>query len=483
MIVTSLRQALFVSLVSVGLYAGMINELAPQLMVDEPLLLEAFLRVDTTSTPGIEALHLGKHYKSLKEQDERKYRFPSVQDRVKFYMGSWYLPPCDDNRQSMAAYRRLDNGEVVIREIASSSVKKPRIFVMPPRAETNRAFVIDPDTLHRRCERKYCGDTLMYVVPAMRRTQSSTPVVCFYSDAHETQGYPNVELQGLKSWLQIPLLKKFRLSFGGLEAVQQITEGECVDGQRPYPPTELTVPGVTRYQDIITRVGSIRHYDPLPHITAHDVPWSEKKDGASFRGTLTGERNDFETSDKARAKMTDMERCMNLPRCRLAYQTTNSTIVDAKLSDTYRKVPNVLNGRILVGASMGYKESQSYKGIIMIEGNDISTGLKWALYSNSVVLIPKPTKSSWMMEELLEPWVHYIPLKDDLSDVEEMTQWMLDNDEEAQRIAYQGSLWIKDLLFHPVAERQEEEIQDEMMRRLGAHFYEDETLRVPHNKK
>jgi hypothetical protein len=46
-----------------------------------------------------------------------------------------------------------------------------------------------------------------------------------------------------------------------------------------------------------------------------------------------------------------------------------------------------------------------YKGIIMIEGNDVASGLKWALLSQSVVLMPPPKHTSWAMEELLEPWI------------------------------------------------------------------------------
>jgi len=39
------------------------------------------------------------------------------------------------------------------------------------------------------------------------------------------------------------------------------------------------------------------------------------------------------------------------------------------------------------------------------------------------------------MEEILEPWIHYISLKSGLSDVEEKMKWIEDNDQEAQKIA------------------------------------------------
>lgn len=125
---------------------------------------------------------------------------------------------------------------------------------------------------------------------------------------------------------------------------------------------------------------------------------------------------------------------------------------------------------------MSYSSMLEYKALIMLEGNDVSTGLKWALYSQSVVMMPKPTRSSWAMEELLEPWVHYIPLKDDLTDVTEKVQWMIAHDSEAEEIAKRASLWMKDLVLHPDSQHDDELINEEMIRRYGAHFLWDDTL-------
>ena len=80
------------------------------------------------------------------------------------------------------------------------------------------------------------------------------------------------------------------------------------------------------------------------------------------------------------------------------------------------------------------------------------------------------------MEDILQPWVHYIPLNQDLSDVEEKMQWVMDHDDEARRIAEKGSLWVKDLLYHPDSEKDEEHIFEEIVRRYRAHFVESESL-------
>jgi Glycosyl transferase family 90 len=130
----------------------------------------------------------------------------------------------------------------------------------------------------------------------------------------------------------------------------------------------------------------------------------------------------------------------------------------------------------LVGPHLSYTDPLQYKALIMLEGNDISSGLKWALYSNSVVLMQRVTCTSWAMEELLEPRVRYIPFADDLCDVEEKVQWELDHDEKAQQIAHSGSLWISDLVYHP----DEERIIDESIHRYKQHFVLNPTLHENH---
>jgi Glycosyl transferase family 90 len=86
------------------------------------------------------------------------------------------------------------------------------------------------------------------------------------------------------------------------------------------------------------------------------------------------------------------------------------------------------------------------------------------------------TYTSWAMEELLEPWMHYIPLNEDLSDVEEKMQWIIDNDDEAAKIAHRGTLWISDLIYHPDVGREDDKIFDETFRRYKTHFLENVNL-------
>lgn len=91
-------------------------------------------------------------------------------------------------------------------------------------------------------------------------------------------------------------------------------------------------------------------------------------------------------------------------------------------------------------------------------------------YSKSVVLMPPPMHSTWLMEELLEPWVHYIPLNNTKSSAEQMVRWVIDHDEMAQRIAERASLFIYDLILHQDATEDDENVRQKIIQRYKSHW-------------
>jgi hypothetical protein len=210
----------------------------------------------------------------------------------------------------------------------------------------------------------------------------------------------------------------------------------------------------------------------LAYVQNNDTLWSLKINKAVFRGALTGLQPILAKKEKGK---TVFDNCMLSQRCRLVFQHYKSTLVDARLTPPVPPaalgfINKTVNGVSLFEKRFTMQQMLQYKAIIILEGNDVASGLKWALLSNSVVMMQSPMFTSWAMEEMLEPWVHYIPLNRDLSNVEENMRWVLDNDKQAQRIAERGSLWIQDLVFHPDASIDDQWIQEEILRRYLAHF-------------
>jgi len=204
-------------------------------------------------------------------------------------------------------------------------------------------------------------------------------------------------------------------------------------------------------------------------VRTYDIPWENKENKAVWRGAPTGYLEDnYSEFNKL---------CESLPRCRLAQNYFNSSILDVGLKNfgPFKRQYKIPNHLFKPGMSM---EAQlKYKAIIIIEGNDVATGLKWALYSRSVVLMPIPERMSYAMEEWLEPWVHYVPIKmrrDEaglVPDVEEKLQWVLDNDEEARKIAERATLFIHDLLFDSEYSEKENTMVKEMIMERYFNFF------------
>jgi hypothetical protein len=74
------------------------------------------------------------------------------------------------------------------------------------------------------------------------------------------------------------------------------------------------------------------------------------------------------------------------------------------------------------------------KFIFCPEGNDVATNLKWAMSSNSLCFMPKPTCETWFMEGILEAGIHYVEVAKDGSDLEEKIKYYISHTDEALSI-------------------------------------------------
>jgi Glycosyl transferase family 90 len=389
----------------------------------------------------------------------RRERFPSVEERIKLYASNWYHPPCTSAQQ----YRWRQSGhsliisnftfdvdvipdqvfyltEDIIRDCARDMVENETLPVLPTSSHIQ----------FRQNMRMYCVDSMEMIelMDHHLNIRGNVPLLIHFGDSKTSHNYGLFEL---------PHFKKFRSGAVSSNALDTAV-ASCKN-----KPLE-TVHSSDIRQPIVWKLATHRHYRQLPDVFRSDTAWDDKVNKAIFRGQLTGARDGYEKHEE------DLANCQRMRRCRLVLDMHNNEYVDAKLTTTRARLPDVLNGVPLVGNTITVREMMRYKGIIMLEGNDVASGLKWALLSQSVVLMPTPRHTSWCMEELLEPWVHYIPLKDDASDAAEKMKWLLDNEEEARRIAQRGTLWMEDLIFHPDAAREDRLIKEELLRRYFAHF-------------
>ena len=82
--------------------------------------------------------------------------------------------------------------------------------------------------------------------------------------------------------------------------------------------------------------------------------------------------------------------------------------------------------------SMPQNEQQKYLGIFCIDGGGFANSLGWVLGSGSVPIVYSQYKMAFQME--LEPWVHYVPIAENFSDLYRNIDWIFKNPEKCEEI-------------------------------------------------
>lgn len=449
-------------------------------LVDNAIVqaIDMCLRIDPTERPTARhvAHFLSDALENIFELSGRSTRFPSIETRVKFYMSNWYSLPCEGFLNATNHYRFLSDQKLLIRDLQRKEQNVgQRIAEIDFHIGDDLTFVepgelMDFDFPHTG----YRTDIVNSMLPLLETSITDVPpILVQFGDRMSLHiaSAPKAET------FSVPYFRKCRPVLGDGE-IERITRHQCYGRQQRMRPASPFRAAPT-HEPIIWKLDSNRLLGPLQDLTQVDLPWHKKMDKAIFRGALTGHALQPSTNLRLQRHHvpTDRDYCYAIERCRLVLKTSNSSLVDALLTSLLGKPLNsTIDGIPLLDEKIGMRELLRYKVVIMLEGNDVSSGLRWALRSNSVVMMPPPTFTSWTMEELLQPWVHYIPLDPSFDNTESRMQWVLDHDAEAERIARQGSLWIKDLLEHPDAENENAAINKEIFRRYQKLFFRSDDL-------
>lgn len=177
------------------------------------------------------------------------------------------------------------------------------------------------------------------------------------------------------------------------------------------------------------------------------VSWKTKKPIAVFRGSSTGSGITIETNT----------------RLKLAYisKTTKSDsdglpLLDAGITD-WNLRPRKLQGEkylvLLEPEKLPFKlakkltpqEQAEYKYVINVDGHVSAYRLSMELESGSVVLLVNSKYKLWY-RDMLEPFTHFVPIKEDLSDLVEKILWCKANDSKCKKIASNALAFTKKYL-------------------------------------
>ena len=208
---------------------------------------------------------------------------------------------------------------------------------------------------------------------------------------------------------------------------------------------------------ILWRLNNGRHFDwAVNPALYHQTAWDDKKDVLVWRGGSTGHRYSVLRS--------------------LLPSLKGRSDVDIGFSELAQKCSSdrgCPGSREMLKKRKTREEILKNKYLLVLPGNDVSSGLKWMMYSNSVVFMSAPKVVSWAMEDWLEPYVHYVPLADNYSDVSSQLDWAKAHQDDVQNISKEATHFMHHLFVSKRARENDERVRQLMVRRYHSLFAEE----------
>jgi hypothetical protein len=166
-------------------------------------------------------------------------------------------------------------------------------------------------------------------------------------------------------------------------------------------------------------------------------PWEKKRAQGFWRGSTTSGFFQKDNWDQfCRGKL-------------VLFSLLHPNEVDARFTGVVQctpEVPALMESRGMLSNLVGKVDHLNYKYLIDVDGNSCTyERCFWVLLSNSLVLKQITPNVQWYYGGL-KPYVHYLPLQEDLTDLAEKIHWAKEHDEEARLMAERSTEFVKENL-------------------------------------
>ncbi|MGE5195727.1 MAG: glycosyl transferase family 90 [Anaerolineae bacterium] len=184
-----------------------------------------------------------------------------------------------------------------------------------------------------------------------------------------------------------------------------------------------------------------------------EYPWQMKTSKAFWRGTTTGVIKKINGTFDTRYTYLNY---LEFPRVKLTQLSLAfPDLIDAKFNSLCQGAEQlVLQFNSFLGNFTPIREHLKYKYQILIDGNSCAyTRAYWELFSETVMFKQTSDNVQWYYRAL-QPYVHYIPINNDVSDLLEKIKWAQMHDETAFKIAQnaktfaEGNLQTSDVYLY-----------------------------------
>lgn len=177
------------------------------------------------------------------------------------------------------------------------------------------------------------------------------------------------------------------------------------------------------------------------YTTKNTCKWSEKYSKAVFRGSSTGVGTTIDTNPRLKAAYLSLQHTDYLDagitkwNCRVRKDSSRDYVDTIHVKELpFEKVEY-----------MSFSEQCRYKYILHIDGHVKAYRLSQELGSGSLVLMVQSEWNLWY-SDMLKPYVHYVPVKADLSNLIEQIKWCVAHDDECQDIVQNATTFYDTVL-------------------------------------
>jgi hypothetical protein len=188
------------------------------------------------------------------------------------------------------------------------------------------------------------------------------------------------------------------------------------------------------------------YFEIREQISKKWVPWRNRIPKFFWRGSSTGAEAQTVEDFQALPRFQLCASSAKIPALRDLIDAKLTNIVQAKNSEEADKIRALASSLGIMMAQVPQIQFIKYRYQIDIDGNSNSWSFLFKLAMGSCVLKVSSDWRQWYYDRL-SPWEHYIPVNSDLSDLEQMVRWCLDNDADAERIAINGLKRASDIVF------------------------------------
>lgn len=176
------------------------------------------------------------------------------------------------------------------------------------------------------------------------------------------------------------------------------------------------------------------------------INWTDKRPTAVFRGASTGFGLTFSDNMRLKVSLMSLDGVIDDGELLLDAGITKWNVRPRKIKNT--RFIDTFDDDVLKLPLVDYmplQEQKQYKYIINIDGHVSAYRLSRELGSGCVVLMVASKYKLWY-SDLLEPYIHYVPVMADLSDLYDQIIWCKEHDEECFNIATNAVQFYNDVL-------------------------------------